>query len=200
LLRKFVDGLAFGAGLAISFVAVWCIAAYFVLPRLMGPVAMETSTPKFEKPTDAQVVTPDPRAGTKERDFSFFRHSADRMAIPQGGGILAMAPVTTAAGARRPSTYQLWLTEAGLWQIRTIEDKAQVEQLPRPQGASVLDLDRLMREQLGPMARQSTMTVSPVDVQKLRSSGASSRDATLNGKLSITVEGIVFILPNPYGT
>jgi hypothetical protein len=196
--RKFVDGLAFGAGLAISFVAASCLAMYFVLPRVMGPPVTETSIPKFAKPEDAQVVTPDPRAPAKARDFSFFRHSADRMAIPPRGGILAMAPVTTPSGATRPTTYQLWLTEAGLWQIRTIEDKAQVERLPRPEGASVGDLDRLMREKLGSMARQSTMTVSEVDVQTLRSSGTSSRDATLNGKLSVTVDGIVFLLPNPY--
>jgi hypothetical protein len=198
VLKKFADGLALGAGFAISFVAVWSIAMYFVVPRLMESATRETSIPKFEKPADAQVATPDPRAERKDRDFSFFKHSANRMAIPQGGGILAMAPMTTPADAKRPSTYQLWLTEAGLWQIRTIEDKAQVEQLLRPEAASVRDLDRLMREKLGTMARQSTMTVSEVDVQKLRSSGTSWRDDSLNGKLSITVDGIVFILPSPY--
>jgi hypothetical protein len=42
------------------------------------------------------------------------------------------------------------------------------------------------------------MTVSEVDIQKLRSTGTSWRDDSLNGKLSITVDGIVFLIPNPY--
>ena len=200
MLRKFLDGLVFGAGLAIAFVAVWSISMYFVIPRLMASVTTETKVPKFENPSDAQVAAPDPRAAKSDREFSFFKHSENRMKIPHGGGVLAMAPMSTPAGAKRPSTYQLWLTEAGLWQIRTTEDKAQIEQLPRSESATVRDLDRLMRENLGPMALQSTMTVSDVEIQKLRSSGASWRDDSLNGKLSITVDGIVFVLPNPYGT
>lgn len=199
MLRKFIDGLAFGAGLAIAFVAVWSVSMYFVVPRMMESAITErTKTPKFDNPTDARVATPDPSAEKKEREFSFLKHSGRRMEIPQGGGILAMAPMSTPPGAKRPGTYQLWLTEAGLWQIRTNEDKGQIEKLPRPENATVGDLDRLMREQLGAMARQSTMTVSDVEIRKLRSSGTSWRDDSLNGKLNITVDGVVFVLPNPY--
>jgi hypothetical protein len=200
VLRKFLDGLAFGAGLAIALVAVWTIAMYFVIPRVIHSVTTETKVPKFENPTDARIAEPDPSAAKKDREFSFFRHSEDRMKMPQGGGILALATISTPAGEKRPRTYQLWLTQTGLWQIRTTEHKAQIEQLPRPESATVLDIDRLMVEKVGPMARKGTMTVSDVDIQQLRSSGASQRDDTLNGRLSITVDGVVFVLPNPYGT
>jgi hypothetical protein len=72
--------------------------------------------------------------------------------------------------------------------------------LPYPKDASVTDLDSLMRKNLGLGARQSTMTVSAYDVSKLRSTGESSRDDSLNGTLRISVEGVVFVQPNPYGT
>lgn len=104
MLRKFLGGLIFGAGLAISVVAVWGISMCFVLPRVMDPVATETRVSKFENPTDAQVATPDPSAGISQREFSFFKRSEDRMQVPGGGGILAMAPMSTSAGATRPGT------------------------------------------------------------------------------------------------
>jgi hypothetical protein len=197
VLRKFLDGLAFGAGLAIAFVAVWIISMFLVVPRVMQSVTTETKVPKFEKPTDAQVAAPDP--SVRNREFNFFKHPENRMKLPPRGGILAMALLTTPVGEKRPRTYQLWLTETGLWQVRTIEDKVQVEQLPRPDTANVSDVDRLMREQVGLGAHKGTMTVSEFEIQKLRSSGDSSRDETLNGKLSITIDGVVFVMPNPFG-
>ena len=199
MLKRFLDGLVFGTGIAISLVAVWSLSMYFVIPRLITPIATETKVPKFDSPTNAQVAEPDPSLSGSAREFSFFK-SESKMQIPQVGGILAIAPMRTSPGATRPSTYQLWLTEAGLWQIRTAEDKAQVEKLPRPDNATVRDVDRLMREKLGPMVLQSTMTVPDAEINKLRSSGASWRDDSLNGKLSITVDGVVFVLPNAYGT
>jgi hypothetical protein len=94
----------------------------------------------------------------------------------------------------------LWLTDSKLWQIRTVEDKIEIEELPYPTNASVSDLDSLMRKNLGFAARQSTMTVSAYDMSKLKGAGDSSRDESLNGKLRISVEGVVFVQPNPYGT
>lgn len=200
MLKRFLDGLVFGTGMAVALVAVWSLSMYFAIPWLMTPTTTETKVTKFDNPIDAQVLKPDASLSESTREFSFFKHSESRMQIPQGGGILAMAPMSTPPGATRPSTYQLWLTEAGLWQIRTAEDKAQVEKLSRPDNATVRDIDRLMREKLGPMALQSTMTVPNVEIQKLQSSGNSWRDDSLNGKLSITVDGVVFVLPNAYGT
>lgn len=200
MLKRFLDGLVFGTGMAVALVAVWSLSMYFAIPWLMTSTITERKIPNFDNPTDVQVLKRDASLPESTREFSFFKHSESRMQIPQGGGILAMAPMSTPPGATRPSTYQLWLTEAGLWQIRTAEDQAQVEKLSRPDNATVRDIDRLMREKLGPMALQSTMTVSNGEIQKLQSSGDSSRDDSLNGKLSITVDGVVFVLPNAYGT
>ena len=171
--------------------------SYF-MPRIMESALTTTKEPEFKKPVDAQVVSPTPGGTRENKDFSFFKHSADRMKIPQGGGILAMSPMNTVKGATRPSTYQLWLTESKLWQIRTVEEKVEIEELPYPENASVTDLDSLMRKSLGFAARQSTMTVSAEELSKLRSTGESWRDDSLNGKLRISVEGVVFVQPNPY--
>jgi hypothetical protein len=198
VLSKFLHGLAFGAGLALAFGTVWILWMCFVVPRVMESFVADPGAPRFGNPADAQAVAPDPGAAKRDREFNFFKHGKSRMEIPRGGGILALVPVSTPAGEDRPRTYQLWLTEKGLWQVRTNADKAQGEALARPENASVEDLDRLVREQLGSTARKSMMTVSEVDIHRLRSTGTSWRDDSLNGKLNITVDGIVFLIPNPY--
>ncbi len=201
MLKKFLDGLIFGCGFAFALAAIWTIwtigMAYF-MPRIMESVATTTREPEFKKPVDAQIVDLVPGGEPEERDFSFFKHSADRMKIPPGGGILAMSPMNTAKGSKRPSTYQLWLTDSKLWQIRTVEEKVEIEELPYPANASVADLDSLMRKSLGFAARQSTMTVSADELSRLKSADRSSRDDSLNGKLRITIEGVVFVQPNTY--
>src|SRR6266581_7531325 len=201
MLKKFLDGLIFGCGFAIAFLAIctiWTIGMSFVIPKMMDPFTTTTKDPEFKNPTDARIVDPAPGSASEKKDFSFFKHSGERMKIPTGGGILAMSPMNTAKGSKKPSTYQLWLTDSKLWQIRTVEDKSEIEELPYPPNASVTDLDNLMRKSLGFAARQSTMTVSAEELSKLRSTGESWRDDSLNGKLRISVEGVVFVQPNPY--
>lgn len=199
MLKRFIDGLLFGSGFAIAFVAIWTIAMSFVIPRMMDSVTTTTKQPEFKNPKEAQIADPAPASAPESREFSFFKHSGERMKIPQGGGILSMSPMETARGSKRPSTYQLWLTESKLWQIRTVEEKVEIEELPYPKNAGVSDLDNLMRKSLGFGARQSTMTVSADNLGRLKSTGESWQDDSLNGKLRISVEGAVFVQPNPYG-
>ena len=200
MLKRFLDGLVFGSGFAIAFVAIWALAMSFVIPSMMERVATTTKQPEFNNPREAQVADPAPASTPERKDFSFFKHSGERMKIPPGGGILAMSPMSTPQGSKRPSTYQLWLTESKLWQIRTAEDRVEIEELPYPENASVADLDKLMHKNLGVGARQSTMTVSAEDMRSVRSTGRSSRDDSMNGKLRISIDGVVFVQPNPYGT
>ncbi|MGA8204089.1 MAG: hypothetical protein WB812_06180 [Woeseiaceae bacterium] len=200
MLKKFLEGLVFGGGLAISFVVVWAIGMYFVLPSQMTSYATHTKEPKFKNPSEAVLKEPESKIETEQKEFTFFKESSSRMAIPTGGGILAMSPITTAKGSKRPSSYQLWLTESKLWQIRTTEEKVEIEELPYPKGGSVKDLDDIMFENLGVGSRQSAMTVSPEEISRMKSTGSSWRDESLNGSLKISVEGVVFVLPNPYET
>jgi hypothetical protein len=200
VLKKLLDGALFGTGFAIAFMAIWLVATVFIVPWAFESryPAQETKEPEFRQPRQAQVAAPKPGPAVENKEFSFFKHSKDRMKIPEGGGIISMSPMTTAKGASRPSTYQLWLTESKLWQIRTAEEKAEIEELAYPEGNGVEHLDKLMHKNLGFAARQSTMTVSSYDVDALKRTGQTSRDETLNGKMKISVEGVVFIVPNPY--
>lgn len=198
MLKKFLDGLVFGFGLAVSLVVVSAIVIYFVVPKLVTSYSSETKEPTFQNPSSAVVKEPESKVEPEKKEFSFFKDSGDRMRMPEGGGLLAMSPLPTPKGSKRPSTYQLWLTESTLWQIRTIEEKVEIEQLPYPKGASVKTLNDLMHKNLGFTSGQSTMTVSPQEISSLKSSGGARRDESLNGKLQISVEGVVFVLPNPY--
>jgi hypothetical protein len=203
MLKRLIDGAIFGSGFALAFVVIWTawsIGAAYLMPRVMESAITTTKEPEFKKPIDAQALVPQSDSATERKEFSFFKNSAERMKIPPGGGILAMSPMNTEKGSKRPSTYQLWLTDSKLWQIRTVEEKIEAEELPYPANASVADLDKLMRKSLGFAARQSSMTVSADELSRLKSSGGSSRDESLNGKLAISVEGVVFVQPNPYGT
>ena len=201
--KKFLDGLMFGCGFSFALVAIWTawtIGMAYFMPRIMDSAFTTTREPEFKKPVEAQIAEPMPGSAPERKDFSFFKHSGSRMTIPPGGGILAMAPMNTAKGATRPSSYQLWMTESKLWQIRTVEEKVEIEELPYPANAGVADLDRLMRKNLGFAAGQGTMTVSADELATLKSSDRSSRDDSMNGKLRITAEGVAFVQPNPFGT
>ena len=196
MLRKFVHGLMFGAGFGIAFIAVWIIGTAAILPKVIVGLRNE---PKFENPSPARLANAEKVAPPSPREFSFFKDSHNRMAIPTGGGILSMSTMATEPGAKRPNTYQLWLTQKELWQIRTTGEKAEIEKLPYPEGASVESLDTLMFQNLGMDAMQSTTTVSPEEIGLIKSQ-RSWRNDTLNGQMCVTEEGVVFVLPNPYET
>lgn len=200
MFKKFLEGLVFGLGLAISFVVVWVVGMYFVIPQVMTSYTTNTKEPQFNNPSQAVVKEPESRAESERKEFSFFKGPPSQMSIPAGGGILSMSTTATPKGSKRPSTYQLWLTESKLWQIRTIEEKVELEELPYPKGASTNDLDNLMFKGLGIRARQSTTTVSSEEIARMKSSGSSWRDDRMNGKLKISIEGAVFIYPDPYET
>ena len=198
MFRKFVHGLIFGAGFGVAFAAVWIVSLSYILPEVMESKYKE---PDFNNPKVAEVVPPKESksaAPVELGEFSFFKHT-DRMKIPSGG-ILAMSPMPKEIGEHRPGTYQLWLTQSELWQIRTVEDKVEVEKLPYPENASAETLYKLMNENLGVYAGQATMTVSADEISRIKTGRKSSRDKTLNGKLSVTTEGVVFVLPNPNET
>lgn len=42
MFKKFTDGLVFGAGFAIAFIAIWYIAAYTLYPKLISSIAQTT--------------------------------------------------------------------------------------------------------------------------------------------------------------
>jgi hypothetical protein len=200
MIKRIFDGLLFGFGFAIAYIIIWSIWTYFVLPHTFGtfPSTYVATQPKFEKPKEAKVLVPDTTLIAENQDFNLIKGAGEQMKIPNGGGILAMSIVATAKGSKRPSTYQLWLTKNKLWQIRTTEDKTEIEEIQYPKNATDSGLDELMYEALGTYAQNATMTVDADEINQLKSSGNLHCNESLNGKLKITANGVVFVLPNPY--
>ena len=92
MLRKFFNGLVFGAGFGIAFVVVWVVGVSYLLPKVLETSHRE---PKFDNPQSAEVAKPDPSLSPNySREFSFFKDSGQRMKIPENGGILSMSPTS----------------------------------------------------------------------------------------------------------
>ena len=197
MLKKFISGLVFGSGFGIAFFLIWALGVIYLLPKML-----ETShkVPNFENPQVAEVAKANPSSSVSKpsKEFSFFKRH--KMEIPKNGGILSISPSSVPENGQRPNTYQLWLTHSELWQIRTIGEKTEIEKLPYPDEATPKTLNSIMYKNLGMSARQSTMTISEYEINELISGGESIQDVTLNGKKMITVEGIVFVLPNIHKT
>jgi len=49
MLKKFTEGLAFGGGFGISFIALWYLTAYVLYPLFLGPQMNETVSDKFSE-------------------------------------------------------------------------------------------------------------------------------------------------------
>src|SRR4051812_21327927 len=104
MLRKFVEGLAFGAGFGIAFAVIWMGVSFGTFHVITSGGSPEKN-PEFRTPKEAHILMPTGALPTEERKFSFFNHSS-RMEIPVGGGILAMASLPAPEGSKRPNTYQ----------------------------------------------------------------------------------------------
>lgn len=198
MLKKFLHGVVFGAGFGVSFVAVWLVGIIYIFPRAFETALKE---PDFTDPQPAKIVKPDPTEGLESpRDFSFYKHSESRMEIPENGGILSMTLISTPKRAKRPSTYQLWMTHSELWQIRTSEEDAEIEKLPYPEDASIESLDSLMQANVGITSGRFSMTVTQAEIRNIKSGDESISNRSLNGELKMTNEGVVFAIPDPYET
>lgn len=194
MFKRFLDGIVFGLGLGISFVVV-CIASFvFVLPKVIESAQKE---PNFVNPKIADVVdktrTQDDNQKSK---YSVFKDVDLRMEIPEGGGILSISPLNSDHGSERPSTYQLWLTHTEFWQIETDGEGVKIEEIAYPSEASISSVDALMEANVGLMSGRSSLTISKMEIDNLRAGRNSMRDDSLNGKLNISTENVVFLLPD----
>lgn len=195
MLKKFIHGLVFGAGFAVAFILVSGVVLCYLLPHWAGYSVTQASSP-----ASASVVEVAAASSPATQDYSFFNQSAHpSMQLPHGGGILSMMPVSTAAGSKKPNTYQLWLTENKLWEIRTREEQVDIRALPYPAQADSAELNKIMQKiQDNPLSGPSSMTIDSDSIAQLKSGKRLPQDKILNGQLHISAEGAVFVIPNPY--
>ncbi|MPY75635.1 MAG: hypothetical protein GEU87_15400 [Alphaproteobacteria bacterium] len=197
MLKKFLHGIAFGAGFGIALVAVWVGATFFLLPRLVESEFASSGEPELSDRKTAELLHPQRGPARTVPEFRIFKDSERyEMTIPEGGGILTMTVLPTESEAQRPRTFQLWLTGTELWKIRTEETKVLIERMTYPSSDPVKSLDRVMRDNMGRGLGKSTMTVSQATIEGVRRGEECAEDDHLNGEFRMTTEGVLFLMPN----
>jgi hypothetical protein len=198
MIRKFLEGLVFGGGFGISFIAIWYIAAYIVTTLMISSEVNISSDELAEitETTTANVIREQPES-RKHRDYSFFKSTSIPMDIPNNGGILSMAKLPTQPEAKRPSTVQLWLTKNEFWLIKTTDSAPEIKRLAYPAGNPKEEANEIIFKYSGYNSGMSSTTVSEQTISMLQQGFASAR-GSMNGKLQITEENVVFLQPNEY--
>lgn len=194
MFRKLFEGLLFGAGFAIAFVAVVTLYFQVVVPNPMM-ANKQASRVELSGGQPAEVVT---SAAASKREFQLHKGGMGSMTIPPRGGVLSLAIVDGPADDNRPSTFQAWVTESEAFVIRTKGDRPEVEKVPYPDEDATDYASGLVYNNVGFQESNSTLTVSADEIQRLKNGLPSARDSGYNGTFKITTDGVVFFLPNEY--
>ena len=196
MFKRFLNGLIFGSGFAIAFLAILYFGLQIIFPGVNGS---SDRVPEFSNAQKAEVIEQEERVVSIEnsaRDFKLYNDTRPKMEVSSGGGIFSIATVFTPPENLKPNTYQLWITENEFWQIRTIGDEVEVELLEYPSIVPVDAVQATMRKQVG--SAQSTMTVSSEEIASLQLGHGSWHEQDMNGKMKITKDKVVFFMPNKY--
>lgn len=197
MFKKILNGLIFGSGFAIAFLAILYFGLQIIFP---GVNSSSDRVPEFSSNAQkAEVIEQEERVASinkSTRDFKLYNDTRPKMEVSSGGGILSIATVFTPTENLKPNTYQLWITEKEFWQIRTLGDEVEVELLEYPSVAPVDAVQATMRKQVG--SAQSTMTVSSEEIASMQLGQGSWHEQGMNGKMKITKDKVVFFMPNKY--
>jgi hypothetical protein len=192
--KKFINGLIFGSGFGIAFLAILYFGLQIILP---GVNESSDRVPEFSNAQKAEVIEQEERVASLDkssRDFKLYNDTRPKMEVSSGGGIFSIAAVFTPPENIKLNTYQLWITKNEFWPIRTLGDEVEVELLEYPSIAPVDAVQATMRKQVG--SAQSTMTVSSEEITSLQLEHGSWHEQDMNGKMKITKDKVVFFMPN----
>lgn len=196
MLNKFKEGLFFGGGFAISFIAIWYLAAYFITPSLTS-YSYTSKEPSEISNTRKPKVVEEIQNSNENKEYSFFIDSGRDMEIPHNGGVLYMAKLPTDSSAKYPNTVQLWLTSKELWLIKTTNTNPEIKLISYPKDKARKEAFNILHKYSGYNSGSSSTTISEQTISMLKQGFATER-STMNGKLQITEEGVVFLQPNAY--
>jgi hypothetical protein len=201
MLRKLLQGLMFGFGLGIALAVVLTIYFQFVLPNM---IQVEMHAPDMAHVDPAEVVPiEEPKVIGRQkttREFRLRAGNAHERRIPENGGMLSISVIETPAGNSRPSTFQAWVTESEAFVIKTEGLTPKVLKVRYPSDKAVDYAGKLVYDNVGFREQNMTVEINHIEVQRLKEGKASSRDEYLNGSLRITEDGVVFLIPNEFGT
>ncbi|WP_275098896.1 hypothetical protein [Sedimenticola hydrogenitrophicus] len=195
MLKKFIQGIVFGAGAAIAFVAVWLVAMSYVIPPAIEKMA--NKSPDMSGAQTAKVLPVDPKQ-TKGREYFIHKGREVERKIPDGGGMLSISVLEDDGQQDRPSTFQAWVTESEAYIISTVENIPTVKQVDYPKSKAVDYASKLVSDNVGFKKQNMTMPISDADVTKLKSGQSTNRGDFYNGEFRVTDNGVVFLLPNKY--
>jgi len=195
MLKKFVQGLVFGTGTAVAFVAVWLVAMSYVIPPALEKLTKKS--PDMDDGTEATVIPVDP-VQSKSRKYSLHKGRVIERKIPSGGGMLSIAVLDDDGEQERPSTFQAWVTESEAYIISTKEDVPTIKKVDYPKSKAVDYASTLVSNNVGFKEQNMTMPISGADVTKLKNGQPTNRGEFYNGFFRITEEGALFLLPNKY--
>ena len=194
--KKFVQGLFFGSGAAIAFVAIWIVSASYVIPAAMKEIANQTPDMSGGKPADVIPLAEDGSVPT--RQFELHKGMEHERKIPQGGGMLSIAVLPADSGYSRPSTFQAWVTESEAFIISTEGVIPTVKAVPYRSRNAVDYASTLVQENVGFVKQNLTMPINKSEVESLKRGKKSVKGDFYNGEFRITDNGAVFLLPNEY--
>ena len=200
MMRKLLHGLLLGAGFGLAFSVVVTVYFNLVLPQILNN---QTKSPDMSGGSTATVVpSEDTGQGIKysKRKFKLHKGATHERRIPVNGGILSIAVIDTPENMNRPSTFQAWVTEKNAYIVTTEGETPTVKEVPYPEQKAVDYAGDLVRDGAGFREENMTVHVNHTEIEKLKAGMPAKRDEVLNGRYRITTEGVVFLLPNEYGT
>jgi len=196
MFNKFTEGVFFGAGFAISFVAIWYFAAYFITPSFTSYSVNSQDTVEIKDTKKAKIIS-EIKQSSEHKKYSFFKSNGEKRAVPHNGGVLYMAKLPTDNNSIKPYTVQLWLTEKELWLIKTTNKNPEVKLLSYPKNNARDSAFEILHKYTSFQAGSSSTTISEQTINMLKQGFARER-GSMNGKLQITEDGVVFLDPNEY--
>jgi hypothetical protein len=199
MLKKFIHGFCFGAGMGIALVTIWLIAVSYVIPTSLEKMTdkMTNKSLNMSGAREAKVI-PRNKISSKDRKYTLHKGSEIERKIPSGGGMLSISVLEDDGQQERPSTFQGWVTESEAFIISTKEDTPTIKKVDYPKSKAVDYASKLVIDNIGFRKENMTLTISGDDVAKLKNGQSTDRCDFYNGIFRITEEGVVFLLPNKY--
>lgn len=198
MIKRLVDGMAFGLGFSLIFTTVWMLANGLILPQLVDWAWRSDDTLAI----DLRQPLPSMSLGNS-MDGSALASvgnplvNDETVTIPSGGGLLKMASIGSFDPSGRPDTIQYWLTNDQLYKITTRGESVNFMQLDRPHNADHALLDQLVRKAAGVAALSSMTVISRAQIELLDRTGSFRPGDWLRGTLNISPKSrVVFLIPD----